>query len=88
MLTPRMGYAESPPSEEKETPPFKLEPIRTENVFECLKACNTSVESAEEFCRSLPADNKKRKALCWSAVYAGKAACQVFCRTEFGPPRP
>lgn len=45
------------------------------NVFECLKACNASIEEAEDFCRNLPDDNKRRKALCWSAIYAGKAAC-------------
>lgn len=56
------------------------------NVFECLKACNASIEEAEQFCRNLPDDDKKRKALCWSAIYAGRAACQVFCRAEFGPP--
>jgi hypothetical protein len=62
------------------------EPIQFKNVFECLKVCNSSIEEAEEFCRNLPADDKKRKALCWSAIYAGKAACQVFCRAEFGSP--
>ncbi len=60
--------------------------IQMTNVFECLKACNASIEEAEDYCRNLPDDNKKRKALCWSAIYAGKAACQVFCRAEFGPP--
>lgn len=81
LLSPSWGLAEEPKEDRPEGGPFEMK-----NVFECLKACNASIEEAEDFCRSLPDDNKKRKALCWSAIYAGKAACQVFCRAEFGPP--
>jgi hypothetical protein len=86
LLSPTLGRADSPkPRSPGEEHP-RVEPIQAENVFECLKACNASIEDAEDFCRNLPDDNKKRKALCWSAIYVGKAACQVFCRAEFGPP--
>ena len=81
VLSPSWGQADEPKEERSEGSSIEMQ-----NVFECLKACNASIEEAEDFCRHLPDDNKKRKALCWSAIYAGKAACQVFCRAEFGPP--
>ncbi|MCY1078407.1 hypothetical protein [Archangium lansingense] len=81
LLNPSWGLADQPKEERPDGGPIEMK-----NVFECLKACNASIEEAEDFCRNLPDDNKKRKALCWSAIYAGKAACQVFCRAEFGPP--
>lgn len=81
LLSPTWGLADEPKAERPDGGGTEMK-----NVFECLKACNASIEEAEEYCRNLPDDNKKRKALCWSAIYAGKAACQVFCRAEFGPP--
>lgn len=81
LLSPVAGVADPPDKEQPDAGPIQMT-----NVFECLKACNASIEEAEDYCRNLPDDNKKRKALCWSAIYAGKAACQVFCRAEFGPP--
>ena len=81
LLSPTRGLAEEPKEERPDGGPVLIE-----NVFECLKACNASIDEAEDFCRSLPDSNKKRKALCWSAIYSGRAACQVFCRAEFGPP--
>lgn len=81
LLSPTWGLAAEPKGERRDGGTVEMT-----NVFECLKACNASIEEAEDYCRNLPDDNKKRKALCWSAIYAGKAACQVFCRAEFGPP--
>lgn len=81
LLCPTWGLAAEPGKERPDGATIEMK-----NVFECLKACNASIEEAEDYCRSLPDNNKKRKALCWSAIYAGKAACQVFCRAEFGPP--
>ncbi|MFL5351934.1 hypothetical protein [Archangium sp.] len=81
LLSPTWGLAAEPKEERPDGGTVEMK-----NVFECLKACNASIEEAEDYCRNLPDNNKKRKALCWSAIYAGKAACQVFCRAEFGPP--
>ena len=44
----------------------------------------------EKFCASLAGRTKRQqklKAVCFGSCYAGKAACLVFCRAYFGPPR-
>lgn len=58
--------------------------------FACIQACNAGGDAMEEFCRKLPDKTKRQqklKAVCWSVSHGGKAACIVFCRAYFGPPR-
>jgi len=58
--------------------------------FACIQACRAGGDAMEEFCRMLPDRTKRQqkvKAVCWSMSHASKAACIVFCRAYFGPPR-
>lgn len=59
-----------------------------ENVFECLLMCKAPIEEAEQWCRDIPDTETKKKLACWTAIYAGYASCQVFCRIWYGPPVP
>jgi hypothetical protein len=58
--------------------------------FACIQACQAGSHAMEKFCENLPGRTKRQqklKALCFGSCYAGKAACLVFCRAYFGPPR-
>lgn len=56
----------------------------------CIQACEVGAEAMERFCQTLPNNTKKQKqirSLCWGVSSGSKAACIVFCRAYFGPPR-
>ncbi len=58
--------------------------------FACIQACNAGSAAVERFCSALPDKTKKQKeirAICWGVSRGGQAACVVFCRAYFGPPR-
>ncbi len=58
--------------------------------FACIQACQAGGDAMANFCAKLPARTKRQqkiKAVCFGSCYAGKAACGVFCRAYFGPPR-
>jgi hypothetical protein len=74
-------------------PPEPGEPEATADPwksFACIQACKAGSEAMEKFCENLPGKTKRQKALkalCWGASSGSKAACVVFCRAYFGPPR-
>jgi hypothetical protein len=56
----------------------------------CIQACDAGGEAMERFCNSLPDKTKRQKeirAICWGVSRGSRAACVVFCRAYFGPPR-
>jgi hypothetical protein len=58
--------------------------------FACMQACDAGGAAMEKFCDALPnrtRRQKKLRALCWGISTGSKAACRVFCRGYFGPPR-
>jgi hypothetical protein len=58
--------------------------------FACIQACNAGSAAMEQFCSALPDRTKRQKeirAICWGVSRGGRAACVVFCRAYFGPPR-
>lgn len=58
--------------------------------FACMQACQAGSSAMEKFCANLPGNTKRQqqiKAACFGSCYASKAACLVFCRAYFGPPR-
>ncbi|KFE69088.1 hypothetical protein DB31_6990 [Hyalangium minutum] len=58
--------------------------------FACIQACEAGAAAMERFCQALPDRTKRQKeirAACWGVSRGSKAACVVFCRAYFGPPR-
>jgi hypothetical protein len=56
----------------------------------CIQACDAGGEAMEQFCKALPDKTKRQKeirAICWGVSRGSRAACVVFCRAYFGPPR-
>lgn len=56
--------------------------------FACMQACKGGREAGQAFCTALPGRTAKQrqiKAICYAAVAAGTASCEVFCEGYFKP---
>jgi hypothetical protein len=79
---PSAPEPESSEPEEEATDPWKS--------LACIQACDAGSEAMERFCKALPDKTKRQKeirAICWGVSRGSRAACVVFCRAYFGPPR-
>jgi RHS repeat-associated protein len=51
----------------------------------CLDACHQGTHGREEFCRSIPKHEAKKRAECWAVANDGVSVrqCESFCRANF-----
>jgi hypothetical protein len=85
-LNPGACWPALPPPEPGE-PETTADPWKS---FACMQACKAGGAAMEKFCENLPNRTnrqKKIRSICWGVSAGTEAACLVFCRAYFGPPR-